>query len=151
MFTECVCWRAGQCLYFCDPFVYVIPFPTWFLQKFLENSGSLFLQSQEEGFCLGCGVVSSCLAWIPWGTRVVGNLACCSHPCWAGPVTVTVTQLGGCLAAPGAGTHRLAACLHCCRGCWPLASTELLERSSCVASEPLHASVATVINKQAGT
>ena len=24
-------------------FVYVIPFPTWFLQKFLENSGSLFL------------------------------------------------------------------------------------------------------------
>lgn len=126
MLIECVCWRTGQYLYISDPSVYIFPFSTWFLKKLLEKWGPIPTEP-EEGLYLGCEVGSSCLSWAPWGARVMGNLASRSHPCWARPVTLTMTQPGGCCAAPGAGTCYLAACLRRCRGCWPLPSTKLLE------------------------
>lgn len=51
--------ESWSVIYFCDPFVYVIPFPTWFLQKFLENSGPYSYRAKRRGFVLAVGVVSS--------------------------------------------------------------------------------------------
>ena len=85
MLTECVCWRAGQCLYFCDPSVYVFPLPTWFLEKFLENSGPQSpYRDKRKGSVLAVGL--SAAAWLghPGGPGSWGILHAAPTPAGLG-------------------------------------------------------------------
>lgn len=108
--TECVCWRAGQCLYICNSSVCVFPLPTCFLEKLPAEWGPLPVWLSAAA-CLGHpggwgpGSWGSCLL-LPYPL----GRACDPHydPVW---------RTLGCLAAGQ----------RCCRGCWPLASTKRSE------------------------